>query len=112
MFVNSLIQFRNWLINNDCQNVCIESTEKYYIPVYNALEGFISNVVVANPKGVKCIKGEKDDNKDAKWIANLFKMGLICSSYIPSKDFKFLLIYSSSSVSVLSVNALYFKISM
>ena len=89
-FNNSLIQFRNWLIENDCQNVCMESTGKYYIPVYNALEGFISNVVVANPKWVACIKGEKDDNKDAKWIADLFKMGLVRSSYIPSKDFRIL----------------------
>lgn len=89
-FNNSLIQFRNWLIDNGCQNVCMESTGKYYIPVYNALESFISNVVVANPKWVACIKGEKDDNKDAKWIADLFKMGLVRSSYIPSKDFRIL----------------------
>ena len=89
-FNNSLIQFRNWLIDNDCQNVCMESTGKYYIPVYNALEGFISNVVVANPKWVKCIKGEKDDNKDAKWIADLFKLGLVRSSFIPQKDFRIL----------------------
>jgi len=89
-FNNSLIQFRNWLLDNDCHNVCMESTGKYYIPVYNALEGFISNVVVANPKWVKAIKGEKDDNKDAKWIADLFKMGLVRSSYIPSKDFRIL----------------------
>ena len=87
---NSLIQFRNWLIDNDCQNVCMESTGKYYVPVYNALENCISNVVVANPKWVKAIKGEKDDNKDAKWIADLFKMGLVRSSYIPSKDFRIL----------------------
>lgn len=89
-FNNSLIQFRNWLIENDCQNVCMESTGKYYIPVYNALEGFISNVVVANPKWVKCIKGEKDDNKDAKWIADLFKLGLVRSSFIPQKNFRIL----------------------
>ena len=89
-FNNSLIEFRNWLLENDCYNVCMESTGKYYIPVYNALEGFISNVVVANPKWVKAIKGEKDDNKDAKWIADLFKMGLVRSSYIPSKDFRIL----------------------
>ena len=89
-FNNSLIEFRNWLIDNDCQNVCMESTGKYYIPVYNALEGFISNVVVANPKWVKCIKGEKDDNKDAKWIADLFKLGIVRSSFIPSKDFRVL----------------------
>ena len=89
-FNNSLIDFRNWLLNNDCQNVCMESTGKYYIPVYNALEGFISNVVVANPKWVKCIKGEKDDNKDAKWIADLFKLGIVRSSFIPAKDFRIL----------------------
>ena len=89
-FNNDLIQFREWLIANNCQNVCMESTGKYYIPVYNALEGFISNVVVANPKWVAVIKGEKDDNKDAKWIADLFKMGIVRSSFIPSKDFRIL----------------------
>ncbi|MGM9858623.1 MAG: IS110 family transposase [Bacilli bacterium] len=89
-FNNDLVRFKDWLIDNDCQNVCMESTGKYYVPVYNALEGYISNVVVANPKWVKAIKGEKDDNKDAKWIADLFKMGLVRSSYIPSKDFRIL----------------------
>lgn len=68
----------------------MESTGKYYIPVYNALEGHISNVVVANPKWVKAIKGEKDDNKDAKWIADLFKFGIVRSSYIPEKDIRVL----------------------
>lgn len=89
-FNNSLIEFRNWLLENDCQNVCMESTGKYYIPVYNALKGHISNVVVANPKWVKCIKGEKDDNKDAKWIADLFKLGIVRHSFIPSKDIRVL----------------------
>ena len=60
-FNNQLIQFRDWLIENNCHNVCMESTGKYYIPVYNALEGHIPNVVVANPKWVKAIKGEKED---------------------------------------------------
>ena len=89
-FNNSLIDFRNWLLENDCQNVCMESTGKYYVPVYNALEGHISNVVVANPKWVKCIKGEKDDNKDAKWIADLFKLGIVRHSFIPTKDIRVL----------------------
>ena len=89
-YQNSLIQFREWLISNDCQNVCMESTGKYYIPVYNALEGYISNVVVANPKWVRAIKGVKDDKKDAKWIADLFKLGIVRSSFIPSKDIRVL----------------------
>ena len=89
-FNNSLIEFRNWLLANDCQNVCMESTGKYYVPVYNALESHISNVVVANPKWVRCIKGEKDDNKDAKWIADLFKLGIVRGSFIPNKDIRIL----------------------
>ena len=89
-FNNQLIKFREWLIENDCSNVCMESTGKYYIPVYNALEGHISNIVVANPKWVKAIKGEKDDNKDAKWIADLFKFGIVRSSYIPELDIRIL----------------------
>ena len=89
-FHNSLIEFRNWLLENDCQNVCMESTGKYYVPVYNALEGYISNVVVANPKWVSCVKGEKDDNKDAKWIADLFKLGIVRRSFIPPKDIRIL----------------------
>ena len=87
-FNNDLVKFRNWLIDNDCQNVCMESTGKYYIPVYNALEGHISNVVVANPKWVRCIKGEKDDNKDAKWIADLFKHDLVAGSFMPPADIR------------------------
>lgn len=89
-FHNSLVQFRSWLLDNDCQNVCMESTGKYYIPVYNVLEGFISNIVVANPKWVRAVKGEKDEDKDAKWIADLFKLGIVKGSFIPSKDIRIL----------------------
>lgn len=89
-FHNALLDFRNWLLDNDCQNVCMESTGKYYIPVYNVLEGHISNIIVANPKWVSAVKGEKDDDKDAKWIADLFKFGIVRGSFIPSKDFRIL----------------------
>lgn len=89
-FHNDLIRFRDWLIQNDCQNVCMESTGKYYIPVYNILESHISNIVVANPKWVRAVKGEKDDDKDAKWIADLLKLGIVKSSFIPQKDFRIL----------------------
>lgn len=89
-FNNDLIKFREWLKENNCDNVCMESTGKYYIPVYNVLEEHISNIVVANPKWCAVIKGEKDDNKDAKWIADLFKLGIVRSSFIPSKNFRIL----------------------
>ena len=47
----------------------MESTGKYWVPVFNLLEDEI-NVVIANPKWVKAVKGNKDDTKDSKWIGN------------------------------------------
>ena len=53
----------------------MESTGKYWVPVWNVLEGIV-NVVIANPKWVSAVKGNKDDKKDSKWIGDLFRMGL------------------------------------
>ena len=36
------------------------------------------------------MKGNKDDKKDSKWIGDMFRMGLVPSSYIPSKDIRIL----------------------
>ena len=51
-------QFSQWLLDNDCLDVCMESTGKYRIPVFNILEDEI-NVVIANPKWVKAVKGKE-----------------------------------------------------
>lgn len=88
-FNNDLIEFKKWLISNNCYHMCMESTGKYWIPVFNILEDKI-NVTIANPKWVRCVKGEKDDNKDAKWIADLFRLGMVRGSYIPSKEIRIL----------------------
>ena len=66
-FNNSILEFKQWLLDNDCLDVCMESTGKYWVPVFNILEDEI-NVVIANPKWVKTVKGNKDDTKDSKWI--------------------------------------------
>ena len=67
----------------------MESTGKYWIPVWNVLEDSF-HVVIANPKWVSAVKGNKDDKKDSKWIGDLFRMGLVPSSYIPEKDIRIL----------------------
>ena len=85
----NLLAFRQWLLENDCKDVCMESTGKYWVPVWNVLEGFV-HVVIANPKWVSAVKGNKDDKKDSKWIGNLFRMGLVPASYIPGKDIRIL----------------------
>lgn len=86
--INSDLQrFHDWLIENDYWYVCMESTGKYWIPVFNYLEHDIY-VCLTHPKYVRAIKGKKTDKKDSKWIADLFKFDLVRNSFIPPKDFR------------------------
>lgn len=89
-FNNDILRFANWLSENNCNDVCMESTGKYWIPVFNILESKNINVTIANPKWVKAVKGNKDDKKDSKWIGDLFRLGLVPSSFIPSKPIRVL----------------------
>ena len=57
-FNNSILEFKQWLLDNHCHDVCMESTGKYWIPVYNILEKECS-IVLAHPKYVKAIRGKK-----------------------------------------------------
>ena len=88
-FYNGLVAFKKWLLEYDCKDVCMESTGKYWVPIWNVL-GDSCHVVIANPKWVSAVKGNKDDKNDSKWIGNLFRMDLVPSSYIPSKDIRIL----------------------
>ena len=67
-FNADLNRFTNWLHENDCLNVCMESTGKYWVTVFNILEKRGIRVVIANPKWVKAVKGNKDDTKDSKSV--------------------------------------------
>ena len=62
-----LVRLKAWLIEHHCFEIAMESTGKYWIPVFNVLEGEIK-VFVVHPKYTKAIKGKKTDKKDSKWI--------------------------------------------
>lgn len=81
-YMGSLRELRDWLSANNCRDVCMESTGKYWFPVHNTLEDSC-HVMVSDPKFVKAIKGRKTDKKDAQWIADLFKHDLVRGSFIP-----------------------------
>lgn len=83
----SLNELKTWLKENNCFDVAMESTGKYWIPIFNVLEDEIK-VCVVHPKYTKAIKGKKTDKKDSKWIADLFRHDLIKSSFIPPKEIR------------------------
>jgi transposase len=81
-FTKGLKELSQWLCEHDCTDVCMESTGKYWIPVFNVLEDSC-NITLAHPKYVKAIRGKKTDKKDAQWIADLFKQDLVAGSFMP-----------------------------
>lgn len=86
-FTKDLHRCAEWLKSNNCKDVCMESTGKYWIPIYNILESSCK-IVLAHPKYVKSIRGKKTDKKDAKWIADIFKHDLVNGSFIPPADIR------------------------
>lgn len=80
-----LMELVNWIksfqtaaaVPCDEIHVYMESTGKYSTPVYNVLEecGLIPHLV--NPKNVRTISGQKTDQKDCEWIAELGSFGLL-----------------------------------
>ena len=86
-FTGDLRRCADWLSENNCKDVCMESTGKYWIPIYNILE-HTCNIVLAHPKYVKAIRGKKTDKRDAKWSADIFKHDLVSGSFIPPADIR------------------------
>lgn len=70
-FSNGLRELAGWLTKHSCADVCMESTGKYWIPVFNILEK-TRWVTLAHSKYTKPQKGNKTDRKDAKWICDLY----------------------------------------
>ena len=81
-FSKGLRELDDWLTLHSCDEVCMESAGKYWIPVFNVLEKN-HKVTLAHPKYTKPQKGNKTDRKDAKWICDLFMCDMIKPSFIP-----------------------------
>jgi transposase len=62
----------------------MESTGEFWKPVYNLLEDQFELLVV-NAHHVKNVPGRKTDVKDAEWLADLLRHGLLRGSFIPPR---------------------------
>ena len=81
-----LLRLADWLIQNDCQMIAMESTASYWKPLYNVFESCELKAMVVNARHMKAVPGRKTDTNDAEWIADLLQHGLLRSSYIPDKS--------------------------
>lgn len=73
-----------WLSEFGCTHVAMESTGVYWMPVYQVLEGHFE-LVVGNASHIKAVPGRKTDVKDAEWLADLVRHGLIRKSFVPPR---------------------------
>lgn len=80
-----LLQLADWLEQEQVTHVAMESTGVYWKPIYNVLETTGLELLVVNAQHIKAVPGRKTDVKDAEWIADLLKHGLMRASYIPSR---------------------------
>jgi len=81
-----LLGLVEWLAELGIRDVGMESTGVYWKPVYNLLEAAGMVPTVSNARQIKSVPGRKTDVKDAQWIAELHRHGLLPTSFIPSRD--------------------------
>jgi transposase len=77
-----LLALSDWLRERGVTHVAMESTGVYWKPVWAILEGSF-HLILANAAFVKNMPGNKTDSKDAAWLADLLRHGLIRASFVP-----------------------------
>ncbi len=75
----------DWLKARGVTHVAMESTGVYWKPIYNLLESSGFEILVVNAQHVKAVPGRKTDVKDAEWLVELLRHGLLRGSYVPSR---------------------------
>lgn len=81
-----LLKLIEWIKQNGCTHVAMESTSVYWKPIVNLLEAEDIEFLVVNAQHIKAVPGRKTDVKDAEWIAKLLRHGLLRASYIPDRN--------------------------
>src|SRR6266705_5214947 len=79
-----VLALSDWLREQKVTHAAMESTGVYWKPLYNLLEG-VFELLVVNAQHVKALPGRKTDVKDAEWICDLLRHGLLRGSFIPPR---------------------------
>ncbi len=66
--------------------IAMESTGVFWKPLYNLFELMDLDAIIVNASHMKALPGRKTDIKDAEWIADLLRHGLLKASFIPDRE--------------------------
>lgn len=83
---SAIKELANWLTEAGCEMIAMESTGVFWKPLYNLFELMDLNAIIVNASHMKALPGRKTDVKDAEWIADLLRHGLLKASYIPGRE--------------------------
>jgi transposase len=84
MMTADILALSDWLKAHQVRQAAMESTGVYWKSIYNLLEGDFELLVV-NAQHIKAVPGRKTDVKDAEWIGDLLRHGLLRGSFIPPR---------------------------
>lgn len=87
-YTKDLEELHEWLLQEEVEQVAMESTGVFWKCVWNIIEDEKYEIKLANAKEIKNMPGRKTDVKDAQWIAELLRCGLIKSSYVPKVEIR------------------------
>ena len=80
-----LQQMRDLLLTHHVDEVSMESTSVYWIPIWRILAPHF-HLRLVNPYFIKQLPGHKSDVADAQWIAECTMKNLVSSSFVPPED--------------------------
>jgi transposase len=86
-FTEDLYRLKEWILDQGCHVVAMESTGVYWRPIHNVLED-TCQVILVNARHVKHLPGRKTDVTDSRWLASLLRYGLLKGSFIPEKHIR------------------------
>ena len=73
-----------WLTAAGCTQVAMEATGVLWKPISNVLEGSFA-VLVVNAQHLTAVPGRKTDVREAEWIADRLRHGLLRPSFMPDR---------------------------
>ena len=80
-----LQQMRDLLLTHHVDEVSMESTSIYWIPIWRILAPHF-HLRLVNPYFIKQLPGHKSDVADAQWIAECTMKNLVSGSFVPPED--------------------------